>query len=588
VTRREALRSLAFAVGFGRSDLTWPPHAQPAPLSVEPPLRRSDVVFMYEADRQTYRDYGATVLAWGGAPTAKSLAEADGIAFYGSVGMVTEFADYYDRFPDTWHEGVCLDVDGRRIKVPWLVDMSHAGEPYWWCCTRQPVFRQYLEERVTRTLEAGARGLHVDDHLGSSGALFLQACFCPRCVAAFRDHLAALDGPARDRFGIADLAGYDYGAALRRWRAEAPPGTARVAATHPLWPEWRTFQLRSAAEYMKHLRRVAERAAGRPVPMSANAGLLWPNHLADYEAVDFFSAEIDHQAEAGIVSDRPLFAYRMADSMGRPLAATAGGEDWAAVLAQKRHRLATSWAALGYASGHMLMAPHRQWCHTEEKGTHWYDGPREVFAPIYRFARDHAALVDGFEPWADVALVMPHRAFAAEPARWIAMGEALAGANVPYRVVIGGDEVVAREISAADLAGVQAIVTPATRELLPPARSAVEALAGRGLLVGSVEEALRRVRPAVRASSRDVRVLPRVAKGRAVIHLVNRAYDAAADSVRPLDAIALDCDLAALGVAGATRARVVAPGREAREVAITSGRVRVDVPTIWAIVELGA
>jgi hypothetical protein len=39
------------------------------------------------------------------------------------------------------------------------------------------------------------------------------------------------------------------------------------------------------------------------------------------------------------------------------------------VLAEKRHHLARAWAALGYASGHMLMAPHRQWCHTPEEGS---------------------------------------------------------------------------------------------------------------------------------------------------------------------------------------------------------------------------
>ncbi len=31
-------------------------------------LKRSDVVFMYQSDRQTYADYGATVLAWAPGP----------------------------------------------------------------------------------------------------------------------------------------------------------------------------------------------------------------------------------------------------------------------------------------------------------------------------------------------------------------------------------------------------------------------------------------------------------------------------------------------------------------------------------------
>ena len=93
--------------------------------------------------------------------------------------------------------------------------------------------------------------------------------------------------------------------------------------------------------------------------MSANAGLLWPNHLADYRALDFFSAEIEHGAADLRLTDRPLFAYRLADAMGRPLAATASGQDWAFVKEHGRSGLVRGWIAASYAAGHSLMAPHR-------------------------------------------------------------------------------------------------------------------------------------------------------------------------------------------------------------------------------------
>ena len=32
--------------------------------AAQPALQRSDVVFMYQANRATYEEYGATVLAW--------------------------------------------------------------------------------------------------------------------------------------------------------------------------------------------------------------------------------------------------------------------------------------------------------------------------------------------------------------------------------------------------------------------------------------------------------------------------------------------------------------------------------------------
>ena len=144
-----------------------------ADFAVGAVVNRSDVVFMYQADRAIYAQYGATVLAWGGKPTPKSLAEAAGVKFFGSVGMVTEFARYYDRFPETYEQGLCRDIQNQPVKVPWLTDHQHHGKPYWWCCTQQPLFRKYLTERVVETVQAGAAGLHIDDHLGTAGGLWL-------------------------------------------------------------------------------------------------------------------------------------------------------------------------------------------------------------------------------------------------------------------------------------------------------------------------------------------------------------------------------------------------------------------------------
>ena len=154
-----------------------------------PVLKRSDVVFMTQADRLAYEDYGATAVAWGGKPTPQSLEQARGLKFFGSVGMVTEFDRYYERFPQTYEQGLCRGLDGQPYKVPWLTDLHHKGIPFWWCCTRQPLFRQYISERVVETVQAGADGVHVDDHLGTAGALWTGGCFCDRCVEEFHDYL---------------------------------------------------------------------------------------------------------------------------------------------------------------------------------------------------------------------------------------------------------------------------------------------------------------------------------------------------------------------------------------------------------------
>ena len=44
----------------------------------------------------------------------------------------------------------------------------------------------------------------------------------------------------------------------------------------------------------------------------------------------------------------------------------------------------------------MVPHPTMQWCHTAEKGTHWYKAPPAEFAALYRFIRDNARLFDGY------------------------------------------------------------------------------------------------------------------------------------------------------------------------------------------------
>jgi hypothetical protein len=538
---------------------------------------------MYQADRATYAEYGATILAWGGRPTEESLQAARGVTFFGSVGMVTEFARYHERFPESWEAGLCRDVGGRPYRVPWLTDHEHEGIPFWWCCTRQPVFRAYLEKRVRETVRQGAFGVHVDDHLGSAGSLFLGGCLCNRCLEGFRIHLAALDPAARERLAVPHPERFDYGAVLRAWLAGAGPDEERRVQDHLLWDEWTVYQARGAASFMSRLRALAAAEAGRPVPVSANAGVLWPHHLVDYAALDFFSAEIDHEAPRRSFSDRPLFAYRIADAVGRTLASTARGQDWAFVKEHSLPGFVRGWIAASYAAGHTLMAPHRQWCYTPEKGTHWYDGPREAFAPLYRFVREHSDLFDGLRAHADLTLVMPHRNFRRDPEPWLARGDRLAAAHVSYRLVIGGDAMLDHPIDPRSLGEAGPVVSPASEDLLSGDRRLVEARSGR--LFATLDEALASVSPAVLVDG-PLRALPRVGGGRAVVHLLSQDYQPDRDEVRPVEDVEVSVDLDALGVAGCTRARVVSPGADPLEVPVIEGRLVLSEVGLWTIVIL--
>lgn len=548
-------------------------------------LARSAVPFMYEAGRETYEAYGATLLAWGGKPTPQALAAARGVTFFGSVGMVTEFSRYYERFPDTYEQGLCRDAQGQPIKVPWLTDHQHRGIPYWWCCTRQPQFQQYIRERVLETVQAGAAGVHIDDHLGTAGGLFTGACFCGRCVAEFPAYLRALPAGEKARLGLGDPDGFDFRAAVAQWRAG--PGAGKPVSAHPLWGHWEIYQCRAAAGFMKELRAQAAQAAGHPVPMSANAGLLWPRHLVDYQALDFFSAEIDHQAHQRRFSDLPLAAYRLADAMGRPLAATASGQDWAFIKEQNLPGLVRGWIALSYAAGNYLMTPHRQWCYTTEKGTHWYQGPVEKFAPLYQFVRRHAELFDGLETYADVTVILPHRSFMKERDFWFKACNQLAQASLSYDLLVAGDDLVDHPLPAAGVRRARALLAPKPQALDEADRKTLAEKPPGTPIFDTVEQAVAALKPAVRAEAAGtVRLLPRVNNGRLCLHLLNYGYDAGADDVQPLTGVKIKLDTAALGIPANGEARLDAPESEPLAITIADSQAMIPKLGLWGVLSV--
>lgn len=552
-------------------------------------VRPSDVVFMYSGSRATYEAYGATVLAWGGTPTPQSLAEARGVKWFGSVGMVTEFNAYHARNPGRYQEGLCRDIDGQPVKVPWLVDHQSQGVPYWWCCTRQPLFREFLRQRVVETIKAGAFGLHIDDHLGTAGGLWLGICFCDRCVDGFPDYLATLPAAELEAIGVKDPASFNYRDAVKAWIAAGGTGSGRKPTGHPMWRHWSIYQGRGAAAFMLELRELARETAGHPVSVGANAGLLWPGHLVDYQALDLFTAETDHHASTRRPDDLPMVAYRLAESMGRPYAATASGADWAFIKEHNLPGLVRSWIAFAYAAGQRLMAPHHQWCHTPEKGTHWYDGPTDKFAPLYRFVRTNAAWFDDYGTYADVAVVLPYRSFVKNPGRWFELGGSLAAGNLNYRLLVAGDETVEHPLDTAALATSKALIVVDRDEMLPADRDRLAPAVPGQRRFDSATAALAAITPAVRVSSTlPVRVLSRVRPGAAVIHVLNRAYDSAHDDFTAVGPVTLTIDAAALGLSRITHATLLTPEGGEAPLEVRENRITLPRLELWALVRLQA
>ncbi len=362
-------------------------------------LDGDDVVFMYPAaDPAVYAEYGCTVLAWGGAATGAAVRQLSTAGVHptasmwcltAGVGRLTADADLRD--------AVARDIDGNPIPVWWLFDQARDGTPAWFGCTNHPAFRAHCRQRVAEEMRGGAAGLHVDDHLGTAHTVaFLNGCFCDYCMAAFGRWLERHGTPAAlAAAGVTRWADLDYRALVRTVAPDDAAYRANVDAV-PLRAEFLDCQLQLAAEHVRQLGALAAEIVQRPVTLSANTALPELPHLVVAPHLTHLVGEVPHHAERGTADlHDAVRAYRMADAIGKPLAATARGQDWAWVKANGSTNLVKVWIALGHCAGHRLMAPHRQWCFTPDRGTDWYDAPAGAYAPLYRFVRRHPGLFRG-------------------------------------------------------------------------------------------------------------------------------------------------------------------------------------------------
>jgi len=485
-------------------------------------IRKSDVAFMYASKPDKYKAYGATLVVWGGAASREEMEELHrlGVHYQSSMWVLTAGSRALHAREDLRNATV-VDFLGERVIVPWLWDHVIEGTPMWWGCTNSPAFRELCRQHVREAMAGGPDGLQIDDHGGTGNSLWAGGCFCEHCMTAFREHLGM--GP---EFNYRRLIAYHV--STRKEYCEERQSL-------PLCSEFETFQVKRAAEFIGELRDLGRRTAGHPITFSVNAIMTSAAQLVDSIYTTFTGGETEFRAQTHAPGPGPIFWFKMADAIRRPLCATGCGWDWAYVKETGRTGLVKTWIAQTYAFGHLPMAPHRQWCYTQEKGTHWYAGPTKVFAPLFRFVRENAELFDDYEAARQVMLLHSSRSMRAGKDTALRFCERLAEAEVQFEMVVAGDDWLKGNLSEDVLAGRPKMIVPADVELSPSQRSMVEAscdciavppggdpAAGVDSWVGlsglTSTQAVVRVRREPGAPM--------------VVHLLNRDYNPQADAVR--------------------------------------------------------
>jgi len=579
-----------------------------AAIADGPVVKRSDVVFMGSKSADIYQAYGATMVSWGGHASSDDpkaiedfkkrvqVAHDLGMRYCAGLAFRTAFAAMID-FDEGFMDSVCRTLDGEPVLVPWLWDHKHKGHPAYWFCTNAPGYREYLKHQTRLAMAADVEGLHIDDYNGTAGTEWRGGCFCPHCMAAFRRHLADSVSPERlKQCGVESLDGFDYGEFLRGRGVTTEDYRRRVEGDLPLGPEFLTFQYQAAAAWVHEIHQYAEGLVGHPLILSVNSSASSPKSLVIAPQLTYFCGEVPRQADSRRAPTDCLFVYKLGDALRRPIVSTSSGQDWAFTDEHKKPGLVRLWIAQAYACGHQLMAPHRQWAYTETKGTHWYQSEPSDYAPLYQFVRAHADLLDDYEAVAQVGLVYSNAAFRANKRATRDACLALAAANVPFRLLVMGDDWLTVPPPAADdLAPLKAVVCTeplmldeAQTALLDTVKDRLVTWPDEGRLFSLVP------RQVALDGAEDIAILPRAVPGAAdrpfVCHLVNQNYDPEADAPVKQTGFRLTLASSLFGGARIAAATLYAPEREPVELTLSHkpDAVELLVPELdlWAVVKL--
>jgi hypothetical protein len=365
-------------------------------------LAHDDVVFVCpSSDPLSYAKYGATVIASGGAHASDYVNKLrrQGIHTTGTALFLTAASSHDALAYSGLSEATARDIEGKPIAVPWLKPSSSHDAPVYFGCQNHPAFRAHVRRKVCDAMSGGPDGLHVDEHLGSAAAaLHHGGCFCDYCMSGFAQHLKVNSTPELLAAAKAtSFDGFDYRSFVKNI-APTRDQYLSLAAGIPLHLAFVDYQLSCAADNVAACAKLASDVAGVPVSLSANVNLPSLEHLVVTPHCTYFASEIAHHAHEGTKGLlHAASAYRMAEAVKRPMAATATAVDWAVINECRAEQLVCTWIALAYACGARFMVPNRVACATGTGGSHWYCGSAATFAPLYQFIKKHGALLNGFE-----------------------------------------------------------------------------------------------------------------------------------------------------------------------------------------------
>ncbi len=191
---------------------------------------------------------------------------------------------------DLWQECAARTYKGEPVHAQWVEVVGHSPTCHQ-TCRNNPVWREYLKKIMALQIDAGVQGIQLDECELPITALGAGGCFCKDCMKQFREYLkhekaAGRLDPAYDDL---DLDTFDYKQFINDNHIEFPNGA-------PLFKEYWHFQLRAVKKYFSELadfgREYALKTRGKPVQISGNFFNLMPVYLPIRDKADVIITEM--------------------------------------------------------------------------------------------------------------------------------------------------------------------------------------------------------------------------------------------------------------------------------------------------------
>ncbi len=303
---------------------------------------------------------------------------------------------------------------------------------------------------------------------------------------------------------------------------------------------------------------------------------------------------MEHYGEEDTI---PPLAYKLGDALGKPIFSTGAGHDWIKIGQDQSVTRVQRWIATAYAMGHYFMYAQRKWGFSKETGTRWYSTPIATYQPLTDFVTNNSDLFDHYEAVEQIGVLYSNRACRENHWEVRQICQQLHYANIPFGLVVAGDEVLQHRLTKKELSRFNLIVVPQPAALSGDQASLIDLWQEQGKAVSwtDVADVQRRTPSWVTvAGSPQVwalaRTNPDAPHSPLVIHLLNQDYDANSAQMRSCSdlTVRISGDLLGEGEGGTAEFRT--PGAE--PVTLTTkneaGDLILNVPRLdlWGIIKV--